>query len=161
MSTSSNHKRRAAAPTPLIVILILGGILATALIAMATQGRPGSAQSTPHFVNVPPATDRLQSPLRTVVVAGSGERLPHMSETEGLLMTSLVTGQLPNGATHATVRTDSNCQPDQQGVSHCLNELEIGSTIVMVRHHHKMSEVPCLTPGETVNIVRLEQYKKL
>jgi hypothetical protein len=59
------------------------------------------------------------------------------------------------------VRSDSNCQPDQQGVSHCLNQLEIGSTTVMVRHHHKMSEVPCLTPGETVNILSLAQYKQL
>lgn len=159
MSTSSNHKRHAPAPTALIVILI--GILAAALIALATQGRPSSSQSTPHFVNVPAATDRMQSPLRTVVVAGSGERLPHMSETEGLLMTSLVTGQLPNGAMRATVRSDSNCQPDQEGVSHCLNQLEIGSTTVMVRHHHTMSEVPCLTPGETVNILSLAQYKQL
>jgi len=52
-------------------------------------------------------------------------------------------------------------QPDQEGVSHCLNQLEIGSTTVMVRHHHKMSQVPCLTPGETVNILSLAQYKQL
>jgi hypothetical protein len=161
MSTSSKHKRHAPAPTPLIVILILVGILAAALIAMAAQGRPGSSQSAPHFVNVPPATDRMQSPLRTVVMAESGERLPYMSETEGLLMTSLVTGQLPNGAMRATVRTDSNCQPDPEGVSHCLNQMEIGSTTLMVRHHHKMSEVPCLTPGEMVNILSLAQYKQL
>jgi hypothetical protein len=61
----------------------------------------------------------------------------------------------------AIVRTDSNCQPDQEGISHCLNELAIGSTTIIVQHHHKMSDVPCLTPGETINILSLEQYKKL
>jgi hypothetical protein len=50
------------------------------------------------------------------------------------------------------VQSDANCQPDQDGVSHCLNQLAIGDTTVLVRHHHKMSETPCLTPGETVNL---------
>ena len=73
----------------------------------------------------------------------------------------LVAGELPTSASKAIVRSDSNCQPDEQGVSHCLNELEIGAAKVVVRHHHKMSEVPCLTPGETVFVISAEHYKVL
>jgi hypothetical protein len=95
------------------------------------------------------------------VIAGPGERLPFMSETGSMLMASLERGRLPPGATRATVLTDANCQPDQDGVSHCLNELDFGTVRAVVRHHHKMSEVPCLTPGEQVNIMSLEQYEKM
>ena len=84
-----------------------------------------------------------------------------MLSTDTLLMTSLVAGQLPDQAMQATVRTDANCQPDEYGVSHCLNELAVGESTVMVCHHHKMNEVPCLTPGETVTLLTLEQYKRL
>jgi hypothetical protein len=97
--------------------------------------------------------------LRTVVIAGPGEPLPFMSETGSVLMASLERGQLPIGAASATVLTDANCQPDQEGVSHCLNELDVGTAKVLVRHHHKMSQVPCLTPGEQVNILTLKQYQ--
>jgi hypothetical protein len=107
---------------------------------------------------VPAAADRAQTPLRTVVVAGAQES-PRVSVAEELLVTNLVSGELPQTASNAIVRSDSNCQPDEQGVSHCLNELEIGSAKVVVRHHHKMSEVSCLTPGETVRVIGAEQYR--
>ncbi|MEO7909600.1 MAG: hypothetical protein ABIV47_08120 [Roseiflexaceae bacterium] len=76
-------------------------------------------------------------------------------------MTSLVDGQLPSQAMQAVVQTDANCQPDEHGVSHCLNELALGTATVVVRHHHKMSDVPCLIPGETVTLLTPEQYKQL
>ncbi|WP_165360884.1 hypothetical protein [Candidatus Chloroploca sp. Khr17] len=52
---------------------------------------------------------------------------------------------------------DRNGEPDQDGISHCLNDLQIGNMIVTVQHHHDMRTVPCLTPGETVRLMTLVQ----
>lgn len=54
--------------------------------------------------------------------------------------------------------TDTNCEPDADGVSHCLNDLQIGNIIVTVRHHHQMHAVPCLSPGETVTLMSFAEY---
>jgi hypothetical protein len=37
----------------------------------------------------------------------------------------------------------------------------VGSETVVVRHQYKMSDVPCLTPGETATLLTLDQYKRL
>lgn len=134
----------------------LAVLVAVALFASSTATRPEPA--------IPAVAEHFVAPgsnvaLRTVVIAGPGESLPFMSETGGLLMANLERGHLPAEAAQATVLTDANCQPDQDGVSHCLNELDLGTAKVVVRHHHKMSEVPCLTPGEKVNLLPLAQYQ--
>lgn len=74
-------------------------------------------------------------------------------------MTTLVRGQYPDGASQATVRTDENCAADGDEVSHCLNELDLGGTTIVVQHHHKMSLTPCLTPGETVKLMTIAEYQ--
>jgi len=142
-----------------LISIALAGALVVALVAIASWQPPDPPASTSHFVELSPG-NQTDSTRRTVVIA-PGADLPNLSGADKLLMTSLVDGQLPSQAMQAVVRTDSNCQPDQHGVSHCLNELAVGAATVVVRHHHKMSEVPCLTPGETVTIVSLEQYKRL
>jgi hypothetical protein len=154
------HNSQLGRSALLLAGITLMGALLVVFALMAVQRRPTPPAPVSHFVEVSPK-NQAAAELRTVVIAKGGQALPHMSETEGLLMTSLVSGQLPTGAAQAIVRTDSNCQPDQDGISHCLNELAIGSTTMVVRHHHRMSEISCLTPGETVNILSLEQYQKL
>jgi hypothetical protein len=135
-------------------VLVIAVLFASSATTRDNQATPAVAE---HFVDVSPGGSN-NAALRTVVIAGPGERLPFMSETGSVLMASLERGQLPAEAARATVLTDANCQPDQDGVSHCLNELSFGSTKVLVRHHHRMSTVPCLTPGEEVNILTLKQY---
>ena len=51
----------------------------------------------------------------------------------------------------ATVLTDTRCQPDSMGISHCLNKMRLanGSTVTVV-HNHRMMNMPCLDPGEHV-----------
>lgn len=51
----------------------------------------------------------------------------------------------------AIVLSDSRCQPDAAGVSHCLNRLRLanGRTVTVV-HDHRMMNMPCLSPGEHV-----------
>ena len=53
----------------------------------------------------------------------------------------------------ATVLSDSRCNPDAHGVSHCLNRLRLGDgRIVTVVHDHRMATMPCLSPGEHVQL---------
>jgi hypothetical protein len=75
-------------------------------------------------------------------------------------MANLREGHMPVGATSATVLSDSNCAPDTNGISHCLNQLKIGGTVVTVQHHHAMAKVPCLAPGETIQLMTLDQYRQ-
>src|SRR5687767_14058726 len=97
-----------------IAALVIAGVFATSATARPDPAIPAVAE---HFVDVSPGS---KANLRTVVIAGPGERLPFMSEMGSMLMASLERGRLPTGATRATVLTDTNCQPDQDGVSHCL-----------------------------------------
>jgi len=160
MRQTKDHSSQPSRSALLLAGIILIGTFIVVFAVIAVPWRPTSPAPVSHFVEAS-SKNQTGGELRTLVIAKAGQALPHMSETEGLLMTSLVSGQLPAGAMQAIVRTDSNCQPDRDGISHCLNELAIGSTTIVVRHHHRMSEVSCLTPGETVNILSLEQYKKL
>ena len=159
MSRSLRPRRRSrmalvGAASVAFAALVLAVLFAS---SATTRDNPTTPAVAPHFVDVSPGGSTAA--LRTVVVAGPGERLPFMSETGSLLMASLERGQLPAEAARATVLTDANCQPDQDGVSHCLNELSFGTAKVVVRHHHRMSDVPCLTPGEEVNILTLKQFQ--
>lgn len=161
MSRTVKPPRRGGARPALLATLALGvaAVIALALGAPGPAAQP-AAQPTPapHFVDVR-QPDQSAAQARTVVVAQADETLPRMSADEGPLMTTLVRGQIPAGARQALVRTDENCAPDEQGVSHCLNELEIGAVRVVVQHHHKMSTTPCLTPGETVNLIGLAEHQ--
>jgi hypothetical protein len=127
--------------------------LVVALIGVAgcaQRASDPSAIQAPHFWSDPS--------LRTIVVATTADQL---EPKDGVLLTNLVAGTLPDGATRATVLTDSNCAPDANGISHCLNDLDIGGTHVTVQHHHDMSKVPCLGPGEKVNVVDVQAFKQL
>ena len=49
------------------------------------------------------------------------------------------------------VLTDTRCDPDRMGVSHCLNRMRLADgTVVTVQHDHAMMNMPCLSPGERV-----------
>lgn len=79
--------------------------------------------------------------------------MPSPSGYDGL-HAKLIGGTMPAGAMQARVLTDEQCQPDEHGISHCLNRMRLpdGSEI-QVRHPHNMSAVPCLAPGENVRLV--------
>jgi hypothetical protein len=134
-------------------LLRVGVALIAALLGLAGYAQRASdpaASQAPHFWSDPG--------LRTIVVAAPAERLAPKS---GNLLANLVVGELPGGATQATVVTDSNCAPDANGISHCLNDLKIGAAHITVQHHHDMSKVPCLTPGEKVNLLDSRAFRQL
>lgn len=141
-------------------ILGVGLITAAAFVLVVLLAQTRSASVAPHFVQVSPGNAGAEA-LRTVVVARQGELLPRMSEANSFLMTSMVAGDLPAAATQGVIMSDSNCQPDQDGISHCLNTMRVGTKTVTIRHHHDMRMVPCLTPGETVTLLSADQYRDL
>lgn len=151
--------------TMLRVLVIAGSTVAVAVVlglvlisrSISTPA-PEQAATAPHFVDTTQADHHASGAGRTVVIARLGEAVPGISGATGPLMTTLVRGTYPEGVTQATVRTDENCAPDQDGVSHCLNELDFGTTTVVVQHHHAMAKTPCLTPGETVAVMTVAQY---
>lgn len=89
-----------------------------------------------------------------IVVVGTEKAL----STPGVLRGTLVAGTFHDGAHVAEVLSDRDCAPDADGISHCLNELDLGSTRITIRHHHRMNEVPCLSPGETVRVMDAATY---
>ena len=91
--------------------------------------------------------------MRSLTVTTKGEPAP--SEHPERMRALLLDGHLPRGGVDATVLTDEDCAPDAQGVSHCRNKLRLPSgKSIEVRHPHRMHDVPCMTPGETVRVRR-------
>jgi hypothetical protein len=145
------HARRRS-----IVWIVAGAgvvVLVVVLAGVWWSSSVSTAPAAPHFVSLGETDKQATAGQRTVVIAQAGTR-PTVSGRDGRLMTTLLEGKMPAGATQAVVRTDTNCAPDAQGVSHCQNQLDIGGTLVTVQHHHKMSTTPCLTPGETVTLAQ-------
>jgi hypothetical protein len=83
---------------------------------------------------------------------------PVVSRNQDPVYVELESGVIPEDVSVLTVLTDEDCMPDADGVSHCLNRVEYatasGAQYAALRHHHKMSEEPCLAPGQTLEIVR-------
>ncbi len=64
---------------------------------------------------------------------------------------------LPAGVTQSgVVVSDTLCQPDAQGFSHCHNgiDLENGMHITVI-DTHQMSRYPCLEPGQRLSLSRV------
>ena len=130
-------------------ILAMSFSLVLVLVVLAVALSPSTG-----VVEVPDAeAGTLDPALRTVVVAVNERDIP--SQPNGPLRASLLAGRLPRAIQQATVLTDENCTPDTEGVSHCINVLQVGRQQISLRHNHKMSEVPCLSPGEEVNVMPL------
>lgn len=121
-------------------------VIAVAIVVMFTVTRPQTAP-------VPTAVPHYQSEPRAIRVVDQ----PLTSTGEGPVVAELVSGQIPADVTSLTVLTDENCQPDQDGVSHCLNRVQFtssnGAGEATLQHHHRMAEVPCLAPGETLRVI--------
>jgi hypothetical protein len=94
-----------------------------------------------------------------VVSTAPSDRLPLESEDKFVLSALLLEGDLPVGRSMATVLTDLNCQADEQGISHCTNDVQIGEMQIALQHDHDMRKIPCLTPGEVIELVSLADYR--
>ena len=64
---------------------------------------------------------------------------------------------LPAGlAASGVVVSDTQCEPDAQGFSHCRNAIELanGARITVI-DTHMMSRHPCLEPGQKLSLSRI------
>jgi hypothetical protein len=117
------------------------------VIAMAGTAQPpqiaqqGSAEApAPHYPQA--------GVSRTITFGKPGT----LDTNKDHALVGIIEGNLPAGTTHVTVMSDENCVPDSQGISHCLNRLSYGGGEITVRHTHNMAEVPCLQPGEVLQV---------
>jgi hypothetical protein len=136
----------------------------TAVVVLASLfglGVATSARSTSE------ATTRV-SAMRTVLVVPQGSRFAPrtvgrrdciayrrscVNGVAGIEVAYAVSGKAPARTQIGEVLTDTNCQPDSYGVSHCLNRIRLASgRVITVRHDHSMMNDPCLAPGERVGV---------
>jgi hypothetical protein len=135
----TRQQRRSAGVVAVLAVVAAGIAVGLVLAAPREQHR---AAVVPHYPSV-------GSGVRTVDVAAAGTT--EVSPPGGPLTASYLSGTMPAGPMMATVLSDANCAPDADGVSHCLNRLRLDSGAELtVRHNHRMTEVPCLAPGERV-----------
>ncbi len=76
----------------------------------------------------------------------------YLNGKDGRYFVPIIRGKLLR-PTIGIVKTDSNCMPDDQGLSHCHNQIELPSgRTITVQNTHKMSKFRCLSPGEQVTV---------
>jgi hypothetical protein len=108
------------------------------------------------------------SEIRTVVVVPQGARFAPrtagrrdciayprscVNGIAGIEVAYAVSGMPPTRTQTGKVLTDTNCQPDSYGISHCTNRIRLASgRVITVRHDHSMMNDPCLSPGERVRV---------
>jgi hypothetical protein len=121
-------------------------VLVTVNLASRTQGEQDQPETStvPHY--------QIAANTRIWITDEA-----HVSRNQDPMLVQLEIGTIPQDATNITVLTDENCQPDADGVSHCLNRIRYetagGAGEAALRHHHRMTEEPCLTPGESLVVV--------
>lgn len=147
----------------------IGGIVVIAFLGfMALQPAPGasqtlqSAQDDEHVsagsTQVEPETLIVVAPGAAAASSPIAERTCGASSScrngeDGVAIAVLMSGTIPARRTTAVVQTDTNCEPDAYGISHCSNILRLADGSLMeVRHDHNMQIYPCLDPGETVTV---------
>ena len=70
---------------------------------------------------------------------------------DGINLVYAAAADIPAAPTRATVLSDSGCEPDAAGASHCLNRLRTAAGVIInVRNDHRLANEPCLAPGEHV-----------
>lgn len=134
------------------IILAAAAVAGLALVAiLVAVGSGGSKGGAGEGGEAPSPAASTPSKTRTVLVSSGKE--PSPSSPGPVLHVLDLKGQVPSGPVAATVVSDENCEPDAQGVSHCVNRLRLaGGGTLVVRHPHRMMEVPCLEPGEHVMV---------
>ena len=126
---------------------------APTILGTATQGRGLMSPAAGHATRIVPmlswdvqATTPLLEGRDCVASPGRCHN--------GLDGVNLVYGapsDIPAKAMRATVLSDSGCEPDAVGASHCLNRMRLASgAVIAVRNDHRLANEPCLAPGEHI-----------
>ena len=115
--------------------------------AMAVRGTDPSAMKTiALIVAALVLAGTAQAAARTTLRVDRPEKGARARVTHVRLINGVVRQRM-----RGVVLTDTRCNPDRNGVSHCLNAIRLtnGKTIRVV-HDHMMMLMPCLSPGEHI-----------
>ncbi len=146
--------RRTTAKKPFIWLISISLVGVALVISIVAQAVSTAALPAPAAQSL-----ALDPALRSLVVVAPGASVAGLAP--GFIQVDLVSGTLPTTLVQGVVRTDVDCTPDMQGVSHCRNLVEYADARVEIRHHHKMMEEPCLSPTEAVNLMSADTYVAL
>ena len=138
MARSADHtfRRRILTLTRLLAPIALA-------VVLAACGGPGEGKT--------PGSGDPGAAVRAVAVHPEAVSSP--SRPGEPLSAWLIDGTMPARPASGTVETDENCAPDESGISRCVNRIRLGDgTLITVRHAHDMRLVPCLAPGEEVEV---------
>lgn len=130
-------------------LLAVGAITATVIAlgsgGSGTSSRPAAASAGLARSHVRPAQTRTLVVYRNV--------MPPASSPGTVMNAMLKSGAMPTHAVMGTVMTDTDCGADATGMSRCRNVVRMpGGHMMVVRHPHRMMDVPCMTPGEHVRV---------
>jgi hypothetical protein len=128
-----------------LAAVALGAVLGAAVLGLRSvdRARPSARDDASP---APSAT----APVRTVIAFRS---MPAPSRPGATLHVMLADPQPAVKPQGGTVLSDEACTPDATGLSHCLNRIRLADgAVITVVHPHRMSEVPCLAPGERVRV---------
>lgn len=133
----------------LLALLAATAIVVAAVGAFAMARGEDAADSSSLPVSEHPVA--VPAAARTVSVSRT---MPMPSAHERRLSAMLEDGAMPNRPMMAEVMTDTDCAPDAQTISRCRNVMRLadGRQIVL-RHPHDMTRIPCLAPGERVQLI--------
>jgi hypothetical protein len=107
------------------------------------------------FVVYEGGTSSQSDPLESASLASWSD-----NGRDGRHLLQIVDGSIPAAGTTVVgvVASDTLCQPDAQGLSHCHNGIELADGKRMtVIDTHQMSRYPCLEPGQRLLLSRIDR----
>ena len=107
------------------------------------------------FVVYEGGTSSQSDPLESASLASWSD-----NGRDGRHLLRIVDGSIPAAGTTVVgvVVSDTLCQPDAQGFSHCHNGIELADGKRMtVIDTHQMSRHPCLEPGQRLSLSRIDR----
>jgi hypothetical protein len=77
----------------------------------------------------------------------------HDNGVAGVYYAPVLEGDVPFVAVSAIVASDTDCAPDEEGLSHCQNTIMLADGMaITIQNTHAMARYRCLAPGETVSV---------
>ena len=107
------------------------------------------------FVVYEGGTSSQSDPLKAASLASWSD-----NGRDGRHLLQIVDGSVPAAGTTVVgvVVSDTLCQPDAQGFSHCHNGIELADGKRMtVIDTHQMSRHPCRDPGQRLSLSRIDR----
>lgn len=146
MKASSRSKARPS--RALSGVLVASGVAAIALAAIAGLAALGFNALAPQSASAEPAIPAGASITSWADNGKDGQRLLQLVKGDIPLVAATIAG---------VVKTDTNCEPDAEGINHCHNVIGLanGSEIEVI-HNHMMMHYECLAPSQKLSLARLD-----